>query len=291
MLTICTNDECKQKYNVPSNLMDLNARCKKCNQVFKIIEFKDTCKIIELDIGEDDDDNQVKTDNNVVKRRSPQEVMEEHIDDIKRSVNDFLPELEKALKSNENESGTRLLLDKMLQNILGYKLEDIRTEQRIEGRRADYVLSVKGVDKIIIEVKKIGMPLKNSQIFQATSYGAYSGIKWVILTNALVWQLYHISTGDKIETDLVFSIDLMDGLNDQEADYFYLISTYGLLRKGLLDKLWQKMSALCYDNIINAILTDEVITRIRGILIKQVGSNITNDDVRSTIEENIFQIS
>jgi len=268
----------------------MNARCKKCNQVFKIQEYKAPSKIVELDF-EEDDENQAPMDGNGIKRRSPQEVMEEYINNIKISVNDILPKLEKAFKANENESGTRILIDKMIQNILGYKLEDIRTEQRIAGRRADYVLSVKGVDRVIIEAKKIGMPLKDSQIFQATSYGAHSGIKWVVLTNALVWQLYHISTGDKIETDLVFSIDLMDGLSDQEANYFYLISTQGLLRKGLLDRLWQKMSALCYDNIINAILTDEVITRIRGILKKQVNFNITNDDVRATIEENIFQIS
>lgn len=290
MLTICPSDECKQKYNVPSNFLGSNARCKKCNNIFKIEELKEPLKVIELDADEEDD-NQAQTDENGFKRRSPQEVMEEHINTIKQSVNDFLPNLNKALRANENESGTRLLIDKMLQNILGYRLEDIRTEQKIEGRRADYILSVRGVDKLIIEVKKIGMPLKCNQIFQATSYGAYSGIKWVVLTNALVWQLYHISTGDKIETDLIFSIDLMDGLSDKEANYFYLISSHGISRKSLLDRLWQKISSLCYDNIINAILTDEVITRIRGILKKQTGFNITNDDVRTTIEENIFQIS
>ena len=62
----------------------------------------------------------------------------------------------------------------MLQNILGYKIEDIKTEQKIEGRKADYVLSVKNEDVIVMEAKKIGMSLRDRHIFQATSYGAYS---------------------------------------------------------------------------------------------------------------------
>lgn len=139
-------------------------------------------------------------------------------------------------------------------------------------------------------MKKI-KAVKERQIFQATSYGAYAGIKWALLTNAVVWQLYHISTGDKIETDLVFTIDLRDGLDDDEAHYFYLISKPGMARKNLLNKLWQKISALCYDNIVTAILNDDVISKIRIILSKQTDHKVTNDELRATIEENIFQLA
>ena len=179
----------------------------------------------------------------------------------------------------------------MLQRVLGYSLDDIKTEQKVEGKRADYVLSVNGEDCLIIEAKKIGMPLKQNQIFQATSYGAHSGIRWVILTNAIVWQLYHLSFGEKIETDLVFSIELRDGLDDDEAYYFYLLSKTGMARKQLLEKLWQKISALCYDNIVNAILTDDVISKIRATLSKQTGCRITNEELRASLENNILQLA
>ena len=141
------------------------------------------------------------------------------------------------------------------------------------------------------EAKKTGMALRERQIFQATSYGARAGIKWALLTNAVVWQLYHISTGDKIETDLIFTIDLRDGLDDDEANCFYLISKPGMSRKNLLKKRWKKISTLCYDNIINAILTDDVISKIRTTLSKQTGYKVTNDELRATIEENIFQLA
>ena len=216
--------------------------------------------------------------------------MEENIALIKHETKDFLPRLNKSLEKQESESDTRLLINIMLQKILGYKIEDIRTEQKIEGKRADYVISINKKDVLIIESKKIGMSLKERQIFQATTYGAYSGIEWVLLTNAMVWQLYHISTGEKIENHLVFTIDLRDGLDDEEAYHFYLISKAGMMRKNLLKNRWGKISALCYDNIVNAILTDQVISKIRKMLSKHTGQRVTDDEVRIAIEDNIFQL-
>lgn len=292
MFTICTNDECKQKFKISEEMIGLSGRCKKCNTIFKIEEYEKPPKVLELEIDSDDwkdanDKNEALTNK---KRRSSQEIMQEEVKRIIDNVNNFIPRLNNAFNTNENESGTRLLIDKMLQNILGYRLEDIKTEMKIEGRRADYVLSIGNEDVMVVEAKKIGMTLKERQIFQATSYGAYAGIKWVLLTNALVWQLYHVSIGEKIETDLIFTIDLKDGLDKDEATNFYLISKVGMSRKNLLDNLWKKMSALCYDNIVNVILTDQVITRIRGILTDQTGCNVTNDELRTAIEENIFQL-
>jgi predicted type IV restriction endonuclease len=289
MLTICPSEDCNQKYKIKPELIGSMGRCKKCNNIFTIEEFKEKPKIFELGL-EDDETHEEEASQETRKRRSPKEIMEENIALIKYEVNDFLPRLNNSLEKQESESDTRLLINKMLQKILGYKLEDIKTEQKIEGKRADYVLSIRDKDVMVIEAKKIGMALKERQIFQATSYGAYSGIEWVILTNAVVWQLFHISTGEKIENDLVFTIDLRDGLDDDEANFFYLISKAGMMRKNLLKNLWGKISALCYDNIVNAILTDQVISKIRTTLSKQTGQWVTNEELRDAIEENIFQL-
>ena len=258
--------------------------------MFKIAEYTPPSKIIELG-AENDDDAESQDDGGKKTRRSPKEVMAEQIEDIKSAVNEFLPRLDASLHNQDNESDTRLLIDKMLQDVLGFRIEDIKTEQRIEGRRADYVLQINGQDALVVEAKRIGMALRENQIFQASAYAAYSGRKWVVLTNALVWQLYHVSTSDRVATELVFTIDLKDGLDDDEAFNFFLISKNGLSRKNLLDRAWQKISALCYDNIVEAILTDGVITRIRTTLSKTTSCALKDDEVRQTIEENIFQLS
>ncbi|MFZ7128324.1 MAG: type I restriction enzyme HsdR N-terminal domain-containing protein [Desulfobacterales bacterium] len=290
IFTKCTNEECGQKYKIKAVLLGQVARCKKCSTVFKIEEFTPPSKIIELGDGQDDSQGGQAPGGNKT-RRSPQEVMQEHIDGISSAVEGFLPRLAASLNNQDNESDTRLLINQMLQDILGYRLEDIKTEQKIGGRRADYVLSINNEDALVIEAKKIGMALRDNQIFQASAYAAYSGMKWVVLTNALVWQLYHVSMNERVKTDLVFSIDLMDGLDDTEAWNLYLISKNGMSRKNVLEKAWQKISALCYDNIVEAILTDGVITRIRTTLCKLTGCQLRDEEVRQTIEENIFQLS
>jgi hypothetical protein len=289
LFTKCSNEDCGQKYKIKAVLLGQMARCKKCSTVFKIEEYTPPSKIIELD--SDADDSATGKDADQKTKRSQREVMHEQIEGIKLAVADFLPRLTASLHNQDNESDTRLLINQMLQSVLGFRLEDIKTEQKIEGRRADYILSVNTQDVLVIEAKKIGMALRDNQVFQAATYAAYSGIKWAVLTNAMVWQLFHVSTTDRLKNELVFTIDLKDGLDDSEAFNFYLISKYGFARKNLLDKAWQKISALCYDNIVAAILTDGVITRIRTTLCKISGCSLKDEEVRQTIEENIFQLS
>ncbi|MEZ5584637.1 MAG: hypothetical protein R3F37_19400 [Candidatus Competibacteraceae bacterium] len=79
-------------------------------------------------------------------------------------------------------SQTRLLLDRILQDVLGYALsEDGMRARNSQGRTADYVLAPGGADALVIEAKRLGAPLRDKQIFQATSYAAYSGIRWALL--------------------------------------------------------------------------------------------------------------
>lgn len=288
--TICPNLECGQKYKVKTDMIGTVARCKKCNTVFNIEKHTNIEREITLDLQDKIPEEQLKKDNK--KRKSPKEIMALKIEKIGEEVDLTMPLLMDSLEKKENESDTRLIIDSMLQNILGYDISDIKTEQKIEGKRADYVLSIKGKDTIVIEAKRIGMNLREKQIFQASAYGAYSGIKWVILTNALVWQLYRISTGEKIEHNLIFTIDILDGLDNEEAEFFYLISKEGMSRKNLIENLWEKIRALSEDNLVDAILNDGVISKIRTTLVKQTGyKKITNDELRQVIEEKIFQLS
>lgn len=296
MFTVCTNPECGQRYKIKPEFIGAAARCKKCNNVFQVAECVESRPIIDLGVDEPQGDGhaqEARADQqagDARRRRSSKEVMDEHIAAIRQGVMALVPRLNHCQKNQFNESDTRILINQMLQDVLGFRLEDIKTEQSVEGRKADYLISVNGQPVMVIEAKRIGAALRQRQIFQATSYAAYSGISWAVLTNAWVWQLYHISTGDKVETDLIFSVDIMDGLSEEEAYYLYLISRPGLMRKGLLDDMWRRASALCSDNIVNAILSDEVIAKIRSVLTRQTGYRVADDELRQAIEESILQL-
>lgn len=319
MKTICTNPECLQTYNVKPEALNKLVRCKKCNSIFKIEPYEElvnSSKILIEDVTNNDTENisdseassnssatSDSTDPEAVqpdttsksggtKKKTNKEIIEAKAQVIQLEIKKIIPLLFAAYERQENESGTRVLINKILEDVLGYTFKDnIKTEQKINGKLADYVLSINNEDIIVIEAKAIKTSLKEKHIYQATTYGAYAGIKWVVLTNGLVWMLYRISTGEKISHDLVFTVDLLDGLDDEEAKYLYLISYDGMCRGRLLENLWQKIWALSPENLTVALLSDDVISKVRTTLTKQTGYKATNEEIRQILEEKMLELS
>lgn len=224
------------------------------------------------------------------KRRTLTDLLAAQAAEIRFRMKPILGQINSALQSSANESSSRLILDKILQEVLGYTISDIKPEQNIQGRSADYVLSPDGEDTLVIEAKRIGLALRDKQIYQATSYAAHSGITWALLTNVVVWRLYKITTAEKIVPTLVFTIDLQKGLTDDAAYYFALISKTGIVRKAQLDRLWLTRKALSTESLIIAILNDDVITRIRNVIARENGINLDLADVRAAVEQDILKL-
>lgn len=296
MKTICTNLECLQTYQVNSTALGKLVRCKRCNTIFEIQEVQESIQASDLLTEDEESENaevaaQLSESAQKTKRKSSQEVLEAKIKAIQTGINGLLPSLITSYNKREKESDTRLLIDRILREVLGYQIEDIKTEQKIQGKKADYVLSVNEEDSLIVEAKAICQQLKELHIYQATAYGAYAGIRWVLLTNGLVWTLYRVSIGEKISHNQVFTIDLLDGIDEKEAEYFYLISHEGMGKKQLLEKLWKKIWAMSQENLINALLSDDVINKVRIALGQQTGYKATNEELKLCIEEKILQLS
>jgi len=219
------------------------------------------------------------------KRRSPNQVLQSHTQSLFQEFESIMPKIHEAVTNKINESNTRMILDRIFMEIMGYELDELKAEQAIQGRRADYVLAIDDIDTLVIEVKKAGMRLSEKQIFQATSYGAYSGIRWALLTNLVEWQVYHISTGDKVEGNLVFSVNFSDGITQQDAALLVLISRYGLGRKNLIEKLRLETNALSENSIKSALLTEDVISKIRLTIKRDKGVVVTNEQVQQSLED------
>jgi|GEM_PF-757916 len=223
------------------------------------------------------------------RRRTLQDVLAAQVEEIKTRYRAIQPLLKRAMQDSPNESQSRLLLDRILQDVLGYALNEIKTEQKIQGRAADYVLAPDGADALVIEAKRLGAPLRDKQIFQATSYAAYAGIRWALLTNVVNWQLYRVATEDKVEADLVFALDVQNGLDDESAYRLMLLSKAGIARCELLEKLWRKKVALSPESLIAAILNEEVLNKIRAVLLRERGCPLTHQEIQEAIERELLR--
>ena len=122
----------------------------------------------------------------------------------------YQPILEAARKRDINESDTGVIIADFLSDALGYaKYTEITTEFAIRGTYCD--LAVKVDDKLcfLIEVKAVGVDLKEQHVKQAVDYAANKGCAWVVLTNGIVWRIYKIGFGQPITNTLLTEVDLL----------------------------------------------------------------------------------
>lgn len=194
---------------------------------------------------------------------------------IAEGLKEFQPIVEAAKKRDINESDTVVLMTGMLSEILGYnKYTDITTELAIRGTFCDLALKVDGKIELLIEAKAIGIDLKDHHIKQAVDYAANKGLEWVVLSNAVKWQIYKIVFAKPINHILVCEIDFL-GLNCKNAEdierlYFL---TKEAVAKSLLDDFFTQKQATSRFMIGNLVSADPVVQAIRKEL-KQIFPDI-----------------
>jgi predicted type IV restriction endonuclease len=99
-------------------------------------------------------------------------------------VKRFQPILSSAKARDVNESDTSMIVTDVLAEIFGYdKYSEVTRELCIRGTFCDLATRIDGKFQMLIEVKAIGLELKEGHVKQAVDYAANQGIEWVALTN------------------------------------------------------------------------------------------------------------
>jgi hypothetical protein len=128
---------------------------------------------------------------------------------IAASLKRFQPVLEAALKRDVNESDTVTIVTDILSDMMGYdKYSEITSEHSIRCTFCDLAVKLEGHLAVLIEVKAIGLDLKDNHIKQAVDYAANQGCEWVCLTNGIIWQAYKVAFTKPIQHELVLEFDL-----------------------------------------------------------------------------------
>src|SRR5215213_5425141 len=101
----------------------------------------------------------------------------------------FQPILAAAKSRDVNESDTSMIVTDMMAELFGYdKYNEITRELCIRGTFCDLATKIDGKFQMLIEVKAIGLDLKDSHAKQAVDYAANSGVEWVAVTNGVNWR-------------------------------------------------------------------------------------------------------
>lgn len=191
----------------------------------------------------------------------PKRVADRLVAGIKR----YQPILDAARSRDLGEADTVTIVKDMLADVFGYdKYAEVTSEYAIRSTYCDLAIKIDGSLQTLIEVKAVGLELKDPHVKQAVDYAANQGVDWVLLTNGVCWRVYRMVFAKPIDMELVVDIDFckLSPRSAADLELLYLWCKEGWIRSVLGDYHVQRQ-ALSRFFVGAALLTDPVLEVLR----------------------------
>ena len=207
-----------------------------------------------------------------------------------------IPKFQKVLKiakdRDVNESDTVAILKDILAEVFGYdKYLELTGEFAIRGTYCDLAIKIDDKVQFLVEVKAIGIDLKETHIRQALEYGANHGIQWIVLSNGIEWQLYRIRFEKPINYDVVYAFDFttINPRGEKDKQSLFLISKEGLA-KNVREEFYEKVQSVNRFIIGHLILSKPALSVLRRELRKfSDGVKIDIDEIKAMLTSEVLK--
>jgi hypothetical protein len=207
-------------------------------------------------------------------------------------IKKFQAILTAAKAKDINENDTVMIVTDMLDEVFGFnKYTEVTSEFAVKKTWCDLAIKIDDQVKFMIEVKAIGLPLKDDHIKQAVDYGSNSGVDWVILTTGIRWKVYKIIYGKPISNDLVYEFDFLSlsAKKQNDLSLLYYVSRESL-SKSVLEDYHEQKQALSKFFLGQVILSEPVLDAIRKTVKKIApGAKMELDDIKAVLETDIIK--
>lgn len=218
----------------------------------------------------------------------PKKVSERLVVGIKQ----FQPILAGARSRDINEADTVTIVKDMLASVFGYdKYSEFTSEYAIRGSYCDLATKVDGRVATLIEVKAIGLELKEQHAKQAVDYAANQGVDWVLLTNAVIWRVFRIQFTKPISQELVVDLDFskLSPKSEKDIETLFLWCREGWVKSALREYHMQKQALSRY--FLGAItISDPVIEIVRRELRRlSPDVRIEPEEIRSVLATEVIK--
>lgn len=210
-------------------------------------------------------------------------------------VKKFQPVVKKAQAKDINESDTVTIVSDILSDVFGYdKYSEITSEFAIKKTFCDLATQIGGVTKLLMEVKAVGLELKDQHVKQAVDYGANAGIEWVVLTNGVDWRVYNIVFGKPVMAELVYNFNLttLNPKKQNELEMLYYLSRESMAKgnRTSLDDFHSQQQLVNKVMIAQILMADPVLDTVRKTLRKlSADLKISNDEIQHIITDEIIK--
>jgi predicted type IV restriction endonuclease len=217
----------------------------------------------------------------------PQKIADRLVAGLKR----FQPILQGAHDRDVNESDTSMIVTDLLADVFGYdKYTEITRELAIRGTYCDIATRIDGKFQLLIEVKAIGVELKESHAKQAIDYAANQGIEWVALTNGNIWKVFRVIFAKPIDAELALDLDLLT-LNPKQAtniDSLYLLTRESMVKSGL-HAFHDRLQATSRFYLGAVLLSDPVLDTVRRELRRLSDVKLEIDELREALRQDVIK--
>jgi predicted type IV restriction endonuclease len=143
---------------------------------------------------------------------------------------------------------------------------------------------------MLIEVKAIGLGLKDAHVKQAVDYAANQGIEWAALTNGHEWKVYRVIFAKPIDAELVLDIDLLS-LNAKASDdieNLYLLTRESMLKSGLY-AYHDHLQATNKFYLAAVVLSDAVLESARRELRRLSDVRLETEELREALQQEVIK--
>lgn len=218
----------------------------------------------------------------------PKKIEERIINGIKK----YQPVLAAAKSRDVGETDTVTIIKDMLADIFGYdKYSELTSEFAIRGTYCDLAIKLENQLTTLIEVKAIGLDLKENHVKQAVDYAVNQGVDWVLLTNGCRWCVYHVFFTRPVTTELVVDVDFsnISPKNQNDLDTLFLWCKEGW-QKSLLGEFHSRKQALSRYYLGQMVLSDPILQVIRREMRRiSPDINITVEQIKSVLVEEVLK--
>lgn len=196
-----------------------------------------------------------------------------------------------ARERNADESNTVMYLIKFFEEVLGYDplTGEITTEIPIKERYCDFAIVLDGKTddgkpkpEFLVEAKAAHVKtLGEKHIEQAENYASRAPVNWVLLTNGVEWQLYHLTFDNGIQPDLVFKLDYLETLaTDPDLVWDTLsVLAKSSVQENSLETYYEQQKLLSPKTIVATLVGEEVLMKVRQELNRKAPARLELKDV------------
>lgn len=190
-----------------------------------------------------------------------------------------------------NETDTCSTIRDMLSDVLGYDRNlDVTSEFNIRNSYVDLAVQYEASLRFLIEVKAIGITLKDRHVKQAIDYAANKGVEWVVLTNGAVWRIYKVIFSQPIEKMLACEIDILSlGPKNPEVREVFGNLSREAFSKDTMSEFLQRKEMSGKFVLATLLMSDAMIDELRKEIRRLSGVRLDPDELQQTLANEVIK--